>query len=178
VKLRADAVLPFPRPVVFAAYRDRLLDLLPYLANVRRIERGECDERGAVAERVNVWHGGGEIPAVARAILSESMLSWTDRARWDEGAYVCHWRVETHAFTEAVRCEGRHTFLETPEGTRIETRGDIVIDAAKVRAVPRLLASRVGRAIEDMLASKIQPNLAAVNEGLAKLLAAEGAGRD
>jgi hypothetical protein len=175
VNLSADAVLPFPRQVVFATYRDHLLDLLPYLPNVRKIELGESTSWGPVMEKVNVWHGGGEIPAVARAVLSESMLSWTDRARWDEEAFVCEWRVETHAFTEAVRCEGRHTFIEDGGSTRLETRGTLAIDASKIRAVPRLLASRVGHVIEEFLAAKIQPNLVEVTKGLGRYLAASTA---
>jgi len=171
VKLTADAILPVARPVVFAAYRDHLLDLLPYLPNVRGIDLGSSVQRGSVTEKVNVWHGGGEIPAVARAVISESMLSWTDHARWDEQAFVCDWRVETHAFTEAVRCEGRHTFVDEGAGTRLETRGTLTIDATKVRAVPRLLAPRVGRLIEEFLAAKIQPNLVEVTRGLAQYLA-------
>jgi len=172
VKLSADAVLPASRPVVFAAYRDHLLDLLPYLPNVRQIVLGSCVQQGPVTERVNVWHGGGEIPAVARAVISESMLSWTDRARWNEEAFVCDWRVETHAFTDAVHCEGRHTFVEEGARTRLETRGTLTIDATKVRAVPRLLAPRVGRLIEEFLAAKIQPNLVEVTKGLGQYLAA------
>jgi hypothetical protein len=173
VKLHADAVLPFARPVVFTAYRDRLLDLLPFLPNVRRIELGSSVREGSVTERINVWHGGGEIPAVARAVISEAMLSWTDRARWDEDAFVCDFRVETHAFTEAVCCEGRHTFVEDGAGTRIETRGVLAIDATKVKAVPRLFASRVGHLVEEFLAAKIEPNLIEVTRGLGRYLQAK-----
>ena len=38
MELRADARIPFPRDVVFAAYRDEMTGLLQYLPNVRRIE--------------------------------------------------------------------------------------------------------------------------------------------
>jgi hypothetical protein len=171
VRLSADATIPFPRQVVFTAYRDNLLSLLPYLPNVRRIESVSRVDKGPIVEMVNVWHGGGEIPAVARAVISESMLSWTDHARWDEGALVCDWRVETHAFTDAVTCEGRHSFLEDGAGTRLETRGNLTIDASKVRAVPRLLAPKVSRAVAEFLGAKIQPNLVEVTKGLAKYLA-------
>jgi hypothetical protein len=174
VKLTADATLPFPRPVVFATYRDHLLSLLPYLPNVRKIEMGSRIEKGPVVEMVNVWHGGGEIPAVARAVISESMLSWTDHARWDESAFVCDWRVETHAFTDAVTCEGRHTFVPDGDGTRLETRGTLTIDASNIRAVPRLLAPRVSRLVAEFLAAKIQPNLVEVTKGLGQFLAAGG----
>jgi hypothetical protein len=170
VKLVADAKLPFARPVVFAAYRDHLLDLLPYLPNVRRIDVGSRVERGPIVEMQNVWHGGGEIPAVARAVLHESMLSWTDHARWDAEEFVCEWKIQTHAFTEAVSCEGRHSFVSDGDGTRLETRGDLTIDASKVPAVPRLLARRVGGIVAEFLAAKIQPNLVEVSKGLAQYL--------
>jgi hypothetical protein len=170
VKIVADATLPFARPVVFAAYRDRLLDLLPYLPNVRKIEVGPRVEKGPIVEVQNVWHGGGEIPAVARAVISESMLSWTDRAVWDADRYVCDWRIETHAFTEAVTCEGRHSFISDGHGTRLETRGNLEIDASKVPAVPRLLARRVGVAVAEFLTAKIRPNLIEVSKGLAQYL--------
>src|SRR5579863_1065762 len=119
MQIAIEAVLPFPRGVVFPTYRDRIVDLLPYLPNVRRIEERSRVERGGVLEATHVWHGGGEIPAIARSVLSESMLSWTDHARWDEGEGVCAWRVETHAFRDAVTCAGTHAFRDEGTGTRI-----------------------------------------------------------
>ena len=59
MQLRADAKLPFPRPQVFAAYRDKLVDLLPYLPNVRKIDVKSRDENGKTVKLLNVWHGGG-----------------------------------------------------------------------------------------------------------------------
>jgi hypothetical protein len=176
VDLEADATLAFPRPVVFAAYRDRLLDLLEYLPNVRDIEvksRLESStEDGPKVQLVNVWHGGGEIPAAARAFISESMLSWTDHAEWKERDWTCAWRIETHAFTEAVHCSGINRFVEVESGTRIEIRGKLTIDGTKVRGVPRLLAGRVGKMVEEFLAAKIRPNLVEVTGGLRKYLEA------
>jgi hypothetical protein len=170
MELSADATLSFPRPVVFAAYRDRLTALLEYLPNVRDIEVRSRAEEGTRVKLVNVWHGGGEIPRPARAFLSESMLSWTDRAEWDETTWMCHWAIETHAFTEAVRCQGFDRFVEVAGGTRIEIRGSLAIDAGKVRGVPRLLAARLGHAVEEFLVSRIRPNLVEVTDGLRRYL--------
>ena len=36
MELRADALIPFPRDVVFAAYRDDITKVLAYLPNVRQ----------------------------------------------------------------------------------------------------------------------------------------------
>lgn len=170
--ISADATLLYPRPVVYAAYRDDLTKLLQYLPNVRNIEVRSRKDEGSRTDFVNIWHGGGEIPAAARAFLNESMLSWTDYATWKQDAWTCDWRTETHAFTEAVDCAGQNRFLEVDGGTRIEIRGELKIDAKKIKGVPGFLAGKVASAVESFLAAKIQPNLVEVTEGLRKYLAA------
>jgi hypothetical protein len=171
MELHADAHIPFPRDVVFAAYRDDITKVLAYLPNVRRIDVQSRTDDGPVAKLVNIWHGGGEIPAAARAVLSESMLSWTDYATWDAGHFRCEWRVETHAFTEAVLCQGINTFIEdSPGNTLLEIRGKMQVDAKKIRGVPGFLAAKVGRTVEEFLGGKIQPNLVETAKGLTKYL--------
>jgi hypothetical protein len=168
VQIRADARLPFPRPAVFAAYRDEIVSVLPYLPNVRRIEIVSKTTEGDVTKFVNEWHGGGEIPAAARAFVSESMLSWTDRATWDARAFTCTWTIETHAFTEAIECRGTNTFFEDGDGTRIEMRGDITIDPKKLRGVPGLLSGKIAKTAEELLVGRIAPNFVETSRGLSK----------
>jgi hypothetical protein len=174
MKLEADTHVPFPREVVFRAYRDHLVDLLPYLPNVRGIEIASREDAGTVTRLENIWRGGGEIPAAARAVLSESMLNWTDYATWDEAAWSCTWRIETHAFTDAVRCAGRNTFHARDGGTLLEIRGEITIDGKKIKGVPGFMAGTVAKTIEQVLVGKIQPNLVETARGLEKYLAANG----
>lgn len=168
--LSADASLPFPRPVVFATYRDHLVDLVEFLPNIRRIEVKTRKDEGKRTELLNEWHGGGDIPAAARAFLSESMLSWSDYASWNEDDWTCSWRIETHAFTEAVSCAGKNQFVESDGKTRLEIRGELVIDGAKLKGVPKLLSKRVASAVEDILVKKITPNLLSVSDGLRQYL--------
>ena len=162
----ADTHIPFPRSLVYATYRDKLVELVPYLPNVRRIEVKSRREEGSLIHFVNEWHGGGEIPVVARAVLSEAMLSWTDLATWNESEFTTEWHIKTHAFTEAVHCAGVHRFKEADDGTLIETRGELVIDTKQLKGVPQLLAGTVGRTVEDFLSKKIAPNLLQVSEGV------------
>ncbi len=169
--IAADARLEFPLTEVFAAYRDDLVALLPFLPNVRRIEVKSRSEDGPIVKLVNEWHAGGEIPAAVRAFISESMLSWTDRATWDATSFTCAWDIETHAFTEAVSCKGTNRFVADGDATVLEIRGSLEIDAKKIRGVPSLLAGKVGKTAADLLVSKIQPNLVEVSRGLAKYLA-------
>ena len=175
MELRSDARIPFPRDVVFAAYRDDLVKLLPYLPNVRGIDVESRKDDGPRSDLVNIWHGGGEIPAAARAVLSESMLSWTDYATWDADKLTCDWRIETHALTEAVRCAGHNDFLEDGPGkTLLVMRGKLEIDAKKIKGVPGFLAGKVGKIVEEFLVGKIQPNLVETAKGLEKYLQSKG----
>jgi hypothetical protein len=173
--LHADARIPFPREIVFAAYRDELLELLPYLPNVRGIDIKSRKEDGAVVEFVNVWRGGGDIPTAVRAVFSESVLEWTDYATWRADRFLCEWRTETRAFTEAVNCRGTNLFVDDGAGkTLLEIRGTLVIDAKKIRGVPSFLAGKVGRAVEEFLVAKIQSNLVETAKGLSKYLEERG----
>jgi hypothetical protein len=168
--LRADARIPFPRTVVFAAYRDHIADLLPYLPNVKSIEVKSRRDAGPVIEIVSMWHGGGDIPGAVRAVLGDS-LAWTDHAAWNSDGLFCDWRSETHAFTDALRCAGRNAFVEDgPDRTLLEVRGSIEVDAKKIRGVPGFLAGKVGRTIEEFLGGKIQMNVVETTKGLARYL--------
>ncbi len=167
MELRADSGLPFPRELVFTTYRDDLLKLLPYLSNVRSIEVKSRKENGSVVEMVNDWAGGGDIPAAVRAVLSESMLSWTDHASWNKEAMWCDWRIETRAFTEAVHCAGRNSFADDGAGgTILQIRGTLDIDPKKLRGVPGFVAGKVARGVETFLVEKIQANLVDTVKGL------------
>lgn len=164
--IKSSVYLPFPRLLVYITYRDKLVELVPYLPNVCRIEVKLRREEGGLIYFMNEWHGGGEIPVVARAVLSQAMLSWTDLATWNESEFTTEWHIKTHAFTEAVHCAGVHRFKEAENDTLIETRGKLAIDTKQLKGVPQLLAGTVGRTVEDFLSKKIVPNLLQVSEGI------------
>jgi len=170
--LRADALIPFSRPIVFAAYRDKLVEMLPYLPNVRGIEIRKREDAGKVTKLLNFWKGGGDIPAAARAFVSEAMLSWLDYATWNEEDFTCEWRIEPQAFTEAITCVGRNRFFDDGDKTRLEIRGEISIDGKKLKGVPGFLSGKVAKAVEELLVSKIKPNLVGTADGLTKYLQA------
>ena len=172
--IKTDVTLPYPRERVFTTYRDRLAELLVYLPNIRKLEIKQREERGDEILLVNEWAGGGEIPAVARSFLSESMLSWTDHATWKKADWICNWRTDVHAFPGALLSSGWNRFVETPGGTRIEFRGQLTCDASRVPGVPRLLARSLNGTIEKLFVGKIGENLVGVGEGIGKLLAKEG----
>lgn len=177
MEIKTDVTLAFPRPRVFATYRDRLTDLLEFLPNIRGLAIKQREEKPGVVHLVNEWQGGGEIPSVARSFLKESMLAWTDHATWKDADFLCDWRTDVHAFPGALLSSGYNRFVELPGGqTRIEFRGDLTCDASKVPGVPRLLAKGLNGTIEKIFVGKIGENLVAVGQGIGKLLARETSG--
>ncbi len=173
MKLSADSTVPFPLDLVFRTYRDELQRLVAFLPEIRRVETLERTEMGNVVRLVNVWHGGGDIPAPARVFVKESMLTWTDTAVWRSEDWTCDWHFVTHAFTDAVRCSGSHRFVPVEGGTRLETRGELDIDVSAIRGVPRLFHKTASRAAEEFLVKKITPSLTEVSAALSKYLASK-----
>lgn len=172
MRLHAESRLPYPRPLVFRTYRDRLVDLVPYLPNIRGIEITSRKDEPPVTHLVNIWRGGGDIPAVARAVLSEKMLSWHDYATWDESRWQCAWRIGAHTFTEAVQASGTNRFVEDGDATVLIVEGDLNVDGKKL-PIPRLLAGTIGPAVEKFLIGTIRPNLTEVARGVERFLAAQ-----
>ena len=163
--------IPFPRSLVYGTYRDKLIELLPYMPNVRHIEIKSHREENGRTYCINEWRGGGEIPAVARAVISEDMLSWTEHNAWNEADFTLEWRIETHAYTEAVHCGGKNRFIEADNSTVIENRGELVIDRAKLEGIPPFLRGSVAGIVEDFLGKKIEPNLVQMGKGAHEYLA-------
>lgn len=173
--ISTDTLIPFPRSLVYTTYRDHLIALIPYLPNVRTIEIKSRREESGRLHSVNEWHGGGEIPMAARAILSDNMLSWTEYNTWNEADFTLEWHIQTHAFTEAVRCVGKNRFYEHGNTTRIESRGELVIDPHQIKGIPSFLTGGVAHVVEEFLSSKIQPNLLQMGEGVSHYLTQQGA---
>jgi hypothetical protein len=165
MQILAEVRVPFARPLVYATYRDKLSELLPYLPDVRAIKEVQRSPINDDLLIINEWHGGGEIPVPARAILTESMLSWTDRATWHLADYTTEWQIQTHAFTEAVSCLGKNQFIAQGEHTWVVSQGKLTIDANRISGVPSFLAGAIAKVVEDFLGQKIQPNLLQLGEG-------------
>ena len=176
VRIEADSVIPFPRDVVFRAYRDDLVKTVEFLPNVRAIEVVSRHDEGGITKLHNVWRGGGDVPSALRAFVDEKLLAWDDFATWNEAEHGCEWSIQTHAFTEAVSCKGRTKMIPVGEGkTRVELAGDFAIDGKKLKGIPSLVAGTVGRAVEGFLAKQITANLGSTTEALSRYLARKSA---
>lgn len=161
MEIRSDGVVHHPRPLVFRTLRDRLGDVVPFMPNVTRVDALERVEEGPGRIRlVNVWHGDGSIPVVARRFLKPEMLRWTDRALWDEAAWTCDWDQETAFFTDRILCSGQNRYIEAePEVTRIEVRGMLEVRLQGLPGLPGPLARRAASAVERFIVALVTPNL-------------------
>ena len=164
--ITADVSIPFPRPLVYITYRDQLVELVPYLPNVRSVEVKSRREENERVHCINFWHGGGRIRLPLRALLGEAMLSWTEYNTWDSSNYTLEWRIETHAFTEAVFCTGSNCFLESNGTTIIETRGELSIDSEQIEGFPESIKGKIASIVENFLGKKIAPNLIQMSKGV------------
>ena len=175
MRIDVSMTIPFPRAKVFAAYRDHLPDLVPYLPNIRGISVTSRTDEGQVVKLLNRWKGGGEIPGAVRKFLSEGMLEWDDHAEWNETDWTCAWRTVVPAFKDAVDATGMNTYVEvTPESTKLTIAGNLKVDAGKVKGVPRLLSGTVSPMIESFLVATIKPNFSEVAKGVEKFLKEKG----
>ena len=165
-----NSSISFARSLVYATFRDKLVELVPYMPNVCDIKVKSRREEDGQIYCVNEWHGGGDIPMAARAILSQEMLYWTEYNTWKEKDFTLEWSIETHAFTEAVQCSGINRFLEKNGSTLIESRGELIIDPKGIKGVPHFLTGQIAHVVEEFLGEKIKPNLLNMSQGVSKYL--------
>ncbi len=172
MKFESSQIIPFPIEQVFYLVRDQLEELVPFLPNVNKIEAQSKEEEGEGKVRiVNRWHGKGEIPKVARKLVSPDKLTWLDTAVWDDKERTCQWEITTMFFKENVACKGINYY--SPEGenkTRLQITGDMTIRAKGIRGVPRLLEKKVSEQVEKFVVKLLTPNLESLAQGVTRYL--------
>lgn len=170
MRIHSESILRHPRDHAFAAYRDRLPDIVPYLQDIKEVRVLSRTENEGVVSLHNLWVADQEIPSYAKAFLKPHMLQWDDYADWKGDDRQCLWRLETF-FKDGVTCSGSNTFLAMDANTtRVVLEGDLRIDLKKIPGVPRLLAKRMGPQVEKFIVSLISPNLQKVNDSLQRFL--------
>lgn len=164
--ISADILIPFSSALVFSTYRDKLEELVPYLQNVKQVELKSRRDEGNLTYLVNEWQGGGEIPAIVRPLLADSVLRWTEFITWDQTQLTASWSIKSHIFSEAVECVGRNQFIDQEHATLVQSRGNIKIDPQQIKGTPSFIAHSLAKVVEDFLAHKIEPNLKEMGKGV------------
>lgn len=170
IKISVDSQVAFARPLVYVTYRDKLMEFGPSLPNVRSLQLKSRQETDQQVQQVLEWHGGGDIPAPARALLSEELFIWTEYEVWDNNTFTVDWRIETHAYKDAVFCAGKNRFLDQGNATLVESRAEVRIDLNALHGVPSFLRSQLVTLVEDLLSKKLEPNLVQMGQRVQKYL--------
>jgi hypothetical protein len=162
----------FDRTTVYETFRDKLAELQPYLPTIKEIDVDSYDRLDDTTVKiVNIWHASdGEIPTLASKFIKPEMLQWTDRATWFDDQHLCNWDMEVGFLKEAISCSGTTRYIEKGNGTEVHIEGQLKVDASKIPGVPRLVASKVGDAVEAFVIKMITPNMKEVNRGCERYL--------
>jgi len=163
--------VPFALEEVYSTMRDKLIDLVPFLPDVKKIELVERKEldNGNV-KIVNNWFAEDKIPKALKSLIKADELGWVDHAEWEEANKTVHWNLEMMFFKEYVTVRGTNKFTGDNDSTTVTLAGDLELDLAKHPMVPRLLAKSITKQVEKIVLMLIKPNLVKVNRGIEKHL--------
>lgn len=170
IKIVVDTQMSFPRALVYATYRDKLMELGPCLPNVKSLQIKSREEKDQQVRLELVWHGGGDIPAAAQALLSPELFTWTEYDVWDSNEFTGNWRIATHTYREAVFLAGKNRFLDQGNYTVVESRGALKLDLSGIPGVPPVLLGRLVRLVEGLVAKKIESNLMQMGQNVSQYL--------
>jgi hypothetical protein len=152
---------------VFGTHRDKLEQLVEYLPNVSSVVTESRVEEGPVVKLVNLWTGtSDDVPAPLRPLLKPELLTWIDRASWDNDKWRCDWNITISALPDAVSARGFSTFLEEGDETVIQMTGEFVIHPDRVPGVPAFVAKAAAPALERFVVGLLQPNLRRSNQAV------------
>lgn len=170
MEFRISQLLPHPLDAVYSTYRDRLPELALDLPNVDGVDVLERHQLPEGMRLVNRWRVSAAVPRAARPFFKADRLSYLDHAAWTDREFRVDWRFEVGLFPEAVDCQGTHYFSAREDGgTEVLFTGDVRIDMARVRGVPRFL-HRLHNKVEGYLLRQLQPNLLAIGDAVRRLL--------
>ncbi|CAD5981129.1 hypothetical protein PCC9214_04753 [Planktothrix tepida] len=170
MKLSSDIKIPFPRPLVFNTYRDRLIEVVNLLPPKNTVKLVSRRVEGDTVYTVYDWESSEDVPALFEDILKYDKLRWTESDTWNGQNFTLDWHIKTQAFTEAFHCSGKNTFLEDKNSTLIQTRGEIELDPDKLEGIPVFLRSQLANVFEEVLGKKLEPNLIEMGKGVQKYL--------
>lgn len=174
MRFTSTSTIAHPRAEVFAAYRDRLPEIVSFMDDISHIVVLSREEDGDTVTLHNEWHSAREVPKVAQAFIKPDQLQWDDHATWNQADFTCAFNIKTRAFRDAVTCTGTNRFVEDGDVTKVILEGDFEVDVQQIPGVPRLLAGRIAPQIEKFIVQLIQPNLEKTNQAVGRFLDAQG----
>ena len=153
--------------VVYRIVRDNMQLIVPYMENVERIDQIERHEHDGGPRIVNHWTAKTQLPAIATRFVSPEILTWIDRARWNDAAQCVDYEIVGKWRPELYTCRGTNSYRPQGDGrTEVRVVVDLQIHADRLPGVPKILAKRIVPAVEEFVRRLMQPNLTSLAQGL------------
>jgi hypothetical protein len=152
---------------VYRIVRDQMQLIVPYMPNIEKIEQVEREDRQGGPRIVNHWTAKSQLPAIASRFVSPEILSWVDRARWNDATYSVEYEIEGKWRPDLYTCRGLNSFRPDGAGrTEVRVSVELRIHGDRLPGIPKLLAGRVVPAVEEFVRRLMQPNLTSLAKGL------------
>jgi hypothetical protein len=165
--LVATEIIDRPIEEVFPLVRDNLVDLVPYMANVGKIELIDKQDSNGFTHITNHWYALAEVPGLLKKVINPDILSWKDVAVWDNENFKVDYSLESFLANDLFDAKGTNTFSAISETqTQLKLHCEVEIYADRVPGVPRLLAKKATPMIEGLIKKILTPNLTALGKGL------------
>lgn len=160
-------VVEYPAETVYRLVRDEMQLLVPHMPNIHRIQQVERQERVGGPHIVNHWHASTQLPAIATRFVSPEILSWVDRARWNDAAQCVDYDIVGMWRPDLYTCRGTNSYRPHGDGlTEVRVRVELNIHAERLPGIPKLIAKRIVPAVEEFVRRLLQPNLTSLAKGL------------
>ena len=162
--------LQFSIDKVYTAMRDHMPELADFMPNVKSIEVVKRTEQGDSIHILNRWTPAAtEVPTIARPFIDPAKTNWLDHAVWNNGQYICNWKLEMGFMTERIQCSGMTAFKSLGENqTQMSIQGTLDLNLKGL--VPRFLLSKATKAIESFVGKLVEPNFQKTVEALVQYL--------
>jgi hypothetical protein len=164
---KVTMVVQHPKPMVWAAVRDHLPELVPYMKDVSRITTNSREESAGMVRLVNRWQAKAPVPQALASVVRQDMLAWTDYAEWWDASGECAWHIEPLFLADRIRCSGtaRYDSAMAGRGTRVTFSGTL-----EILPGGGLLATPVVRALETFITGVIPRNAQSLYRAAAAFL--------
>jgi hypothetical protein len=173
MKIDETQALTHPARLVFETLRDKTPELASIMPNVERVEVLERREEPPVVHLYNKWQAtNNDVPAVVRPFVKKELLSWFDRAAWDETALLCRWQLESVIGRECFTCAGttRISAGDDPARSIFTISAELRVNPDHVPGVPRFLARKIQDPLERFIGGAIRPNLTKIASAVQRYL--------
>lgn len=161
----------YARATVFDAHRDHVVDIVPYLPDVEKIElRSSSRHANGREEQVHWWTGSpAALPALLRPLVPPALLQWKQTTLWDPQTCTASWSIEVPGMAEAILAQGVNRYVEDKGLCRIEIEGDFEFHPERVPQLSKIPSSAVPM-VEKAVVSLIVPMIERTGSAVAKWL--------